>query len=121
MIFFFICAFKDFLREHNAMAVNRVLIGSVRGWRAARFGPYDILSIQQSSAHEEREHHDPTFDAVYGVKSIYNSSLIYRKDRLKLKKSMPLVGQGQFQSYYGVSLLAMHFRRLHTDLLRNKY
>ena len=108
------CAFKDFLKKNNAMAVNRILISTVRNWRGARFGPYDILSIQQSSIHEEREHHDPAFDAVYSVKSIHNSSLIYRKDRLKLKKTAELVGHKNFEKYYGVTLVAMHFKRLHT-------
>ena len=108
------CGFKDFLKENNAMSVNRILISSVRSWRAARFGPYDILSIQQSSIHEEREHHDPAFDAIYGVKSIHNSSLIYRTDRLKLKKSAELIGNSNFEKYYGVTLVAMHFKRLHT-------
>jgi len=108
------CAFKDFLKKNNAMAVNRILISSVRNWRAARFGPYDILSIQQSSIHEEREHRDPAFNAVYSVKSIHNSSLIYRKDRLKLRKTAELIGHENFKKYYGVTLVAMHFRRLHT-------
>ena len=75
---------------------------------------YDILSIQQSSIHEEREHRDPAFNAVYSVKSIHNSSLIYRKDRLKLKKTAELIGHENFKEYYGVTLVAMHFRRLHT-------